>query len=90
MEKKGGGEPGGGDGRTHQVVQKLLTDDLDHLEGGLGGNRVDEHVTVDTNEVLAVHNAVLILASGVDDLGRELLALVLDDLGKGVFDGRVV
>lgn len=85
---------GGGEvesiGQTYQVVQKLLADNLDHLEGGLGRHRVDEHVTVDTDEVLAIHDAVLILAGGVDDLGRELLALVLDDLGKGVLDGGVV
>lgn len=48
---------------TYQVVQQLLADDLDHLERGLGGNRVDKHIAMDANEVLAVHDAVLILPS---------------------------
>lgn len=46
---------------TYQVVQQLLADDLDHLEGGFGRHRVDKHIAVNADEVLAVHDTVLIL-----------------------------
>ena len=101
-------------GQAYQVVEKLLTNDLDHLKGLQRCNRIDQHVAVDTDKVLAVHYAVLILhvpvkvlvslqgtcrsratgktylASGVDDLCRELLPFVLDDLAESVFNCRVV
>lgn len=51
----------GGFSETYEVVQQLLTDDLDHLEGGLGSHRVDKHIAVNADEVLAIHDAVLIL-----------------------------
>jgi hypothetical protein len=49
---------------THKVVEDLIADDAGHFEALLAGDRVDNHVAVDTNEVLRVENTVLILANG--------------------------
>lgn len=50
------------DGRmAYQVVQQLVTDGSDHLEGLLGRYRVHQHIAMDANEVLACHDTVLIL-----------------------------
>lgn len=46
---------------TDEVVEDLVADDLDHLKGLHRRNRVDEDIAVDSNEVLRVQNAVLIL-----------------------------
>lgn len=43
------------------MVENLVADDLDHLEGLHGSNRVDENIAVDSNEVLRVQDAVLVL-----------------------------
>lgn len=75
---------------THEVVQNLIPNNLDHLERGQRRDAVDEHVAVDADEVLRVEDAVLVLAGRVDDLGRVLLPLVSDLFAKGVLDGRVV
>jgi hypothetical protein len=48
-------------GETHEVVEDLIPDDARHLETLLACDRVDDHVAVDTDEVLGVKNAVLIL-----------------------------
>jgi hypothetical protein len=48
-------------GETYEVVEDLITYDTRHLEALLACNRVDNHVAMDTNEVLGVKNAVLIL-----------------------------
>ena len=45
---------------------------------------------MDADEVLRVEDAVLVLASRVYYLGREVLALVLDVLAERVLDGGVV
>lgn len=47
--------------KTYQVVQDLVSDDLDHLKGLRRSYRVHKHVPVDPNEVLRVENTVLIL-----------------------------
>ena len=72
------------------MVQDLISDDAHHLEALLAADRVDDHVAVDTNEVLRVENAVFILASGVDHLDGKVMVAVADDLAESVFDGRVV
>lgn len=46
------------------MVQDLVADDPCHLEALLGGDRVDNHVAVDADEVLRVENAVFILEGG--------------------------
>ena len=48
-------------GETYEVVEDLITNDARHLEALLAGDRVDNHVAMDTNKVLGVKNAVLIL-----------------------------
>lgn len=62
------GDEGARDGETYQVVQQLLADNLHHLEGGFGGHGVDKHIAVDANEVLAVHDTVLILYTSVSSV----------------------
>lgn len=46
---------------THQVVQDLVANDLDHFKGLRRSYRVNQHVAVDTDEVLRIKNAVFIL-----------------------------
>jgi hypothetical protein len=46
------------------VVEDLVSDDACHLEALLAGDRVDDHVTVNANEMLRVEDTVLILANG--------------------------
>lgn len=43
------------------MVEDLVADDLDHLEGLHGSNRIDQNIAVDSDEVLGVQDAVLIL-----------------------------
>jgi hypothetical protein len=43
------------------VVQNLIADDFDHFERLLIGNRVDQHVSVDTDRMAGVKDGVLIL-----------------------------
>ncbi len=52
-------------GGAHQVVEDLVPDDLDHLEGRHGRDRVDQHVAMDADEVLRVQDAVFVLAAAV-------------------------
>lgn len=62
------GDEGARDCETYEVVQQLLADNLHHLEGGFGGHRVDKHIAVDADEVLAVHDTVLILYMSVNSV----------------------
>ena len=43
------------------MVQDLVSDDPDHLEGLLRRDRVHEHISMDPNEMLGVQHAVFIL-----------------------------
>lgn len=43
------------------MVENLVADDLDHLKGLHGSNRVDENIAVNSDEVLGIQDAVLIL-----------------------------
>jgi hypothetical protein len=52
-------------GGTHEVVENLVADDARHLEALLAGDRVDNHVAMDANEVLRVEDAILILKGSV-------------------------
>lgn len=45
---------------------------------------------MNANELSTVENCVFILSCCVDDLSGIVLALVANDFGKGVLDGRVV
>lgn len=48
---------------THKVIQNLVADDACHFEALLAGNRVDNHVAMDANEVLRIEDAVFILVN---------------------------
>lgn len=43
------------------MIQNLVADDSHHLEALLATNAVDDHVSVDANEVLAIQNSVFVL-----------------------------
>ena len=75
---------------TDDVVEDLLAKDSDHLEGLLRRHRVNEHVAMDTDEVLRVHDAVLVLAGRIDYLERIVVVLDLHFLAESVFDGGVI
>jgi hypothetical protein len=45
------------------VVEDLVADDARHFEALLAGDRVDDHVAVDADEVFRVEDAVLVLQS---------------------------
>lgn len=72
------------------MIQNLVANNGNHLKRLARGNGVHDHVAMDADEVFRVQDAVLILARGVDDFGRELLALVLDGPVEGVFDRGIV
>jgi hypothetical protein len=61
-------------GGAYEVVEDLVADDACHFEALLAGDRVDDQVAVDADEVLRVKNAVLILqeAHVVSGLVRSL------------------
>lgn len=46
------------------MVEDLVADDAGHLEALLAGDRVDDHVAMDADEVLRVQDAIFILRSG--------------------------
>ena len=75
---------------TYQMIQYLIPDDSAHLKALLARDRVDDHVAMNADEVLAVEDGVLVLAGGVDDLDGEVLVAVADDFAEGVLDGGVV
>ena len=72
------------------MVEDLVADHADHIEGVSAANGVDEHVAVDADEVLVVEDGVFVLAGRVDDFHRVVMVLVVDNLAERVFDGRVV
>lgn len=72
------------------MVQDLIANDAHHFEALLAADRVDDHVAVDADEVLAVEDAVLVLAGRVDHFDREVVVAVADHFAKGVFDCGVV
>lgn len=71
-------------------VQDLVVENSDEIERGLGSHRVDQHVAMNADRILSMEDGVLVLSRGVQNLGIVFLALVLDDLVEGVFDGGVV
>lgn len=72
------------------MVQNLFPNHLHHLKARQAADRVHQHVPVNPNKVLAVQDAVLILARSVDNFRRIVLPLVPNLFAKGVFDGGVV
>ena len=43
------------------MVQDFVPDDPNHIEGLPRGHRIDQHVTMDANEMFRVENTVFIL-----------------------------
>nr|POE56727.1 hypothetical protein CFP56_33699 [Quercus suber] len=72
------------------MVEDLVSDDAAHFKALLVANRVDDHVAMNANEVLAVENGVLVLTSCIDHLDRKILILVSNYFAKGVLDGGVI
>jgi hypothetical protein len=60
------------------VIEDLVADDACHLEALLACDRVDDHVTVDTNEVLRVKDAILILVTVVTSVAFTCQSANLD------------
>jgi hypothetical protein len=58
---------------TYEVVQNLVADDARHFEALLAGDRVDDHVAVDADEVFRVEYAVFILDGGESVSRRPVL-----------------
>ena len=54
-----------GDGVHAAEVDDLVVHDLDHVEGLVICDRVDENVAMDANGMLGVEDGVLVLAKGV-------------------------
>jgi hypothetical protein len=48
-------------GDTYKVIENLVTNDACHFKALLAGDRVDNHVAMDADEMFRVENAVLIL-----------------------------
>jgi len=46
---------------TYEVVEDLVADNARHFEALLAGDRVDNHVAMDADEVFRVEDAILIL-----------------------------
>ncbi len=46
------------------MVQDLVSDDSDHLKGLSRSDRIHKHVSVDSDEVLGVQLAVIVLQHG--------------------------
>lgn len=46
---------------TYQMVENLVPNYAHHLEALLASHRIDEHVSVDTNEMFRIEYAVFIL-----------------------------
>lgn len=46
---------------TYKVVEDLVTENANHVERLLGGDRVDQNIAVNANKVFRVQNAVFIL-----------------------------
>ena len=72
------------------MIQDLIANDPTHLKALLTRNRVDDHVAVNANKVLAVKYSVLVLTRSIDDLDGEVMVAVANDFAEGVLDGRVV
>lgn len=43
------------------MVENFVSDNLDHLKGRQRRDRIDEHVAMDADEMLAIQNRIFIL-----------------------------
>lgn len=72
------------------MIQDLIPYNPHHFPTLLARNRIDNHIPMDANEVLAIKDGVFILTCSINDLDGEVLVAVADDLAEGVFDRRIV
>lgn len=63
--------------RTYQVIENLISNDANHVEGLFGCYRIDEHVAMYADEMSRVQNAVFILGTPLFN------KIVTIDLDKG-------
>lgn len=52
------------------MVQDLVSDDSDHVEGLSRSDRIHEHVSMDADEVFRVQLAVIVLEAHIHQSGR--------------------
>ena len=45
----------------YQVVQNFIPNDTDHVKRLTRGNRVDKHISMDTDEMFRVQDTILVL-----------------------------
>lgn len=72
------------------MIEYFVSNDATHLKALLAGDRIDDHVTMYTNEVLAIQNRVLVLPCCINDLGGDVLVLISNDFAERVFDGGII
>ena len=72
------------------MIQDLITNDSDHLKALLARHGVYNHITVYTNEMLAVEYSILILASSINDLHGKVLIPTSYNLAECVLNGRII
>lgn len=72
------------------MIQDLIPNNPTHLKALLAPYTVHNHVPMDPNEVLAVQDAVLVLARRVDDLYAEVVVAVPDHFAECVLDRGVI
>lgn len=75
---------------TYKVIQDLVSYNADHLEALLACDRVDDHVAMNSNKMLAIQDRVFILTGCIDDFHGVVLIPVPNDLAECVLNGRVV
>ena len=49
------------DAASYQVAENLMSNNLDHVERYAGAHRVQNHVTMNADEMLRVEDAVFVL-----------------------------
>ena len=63
------------------MVEDLVPQDADHLEGLPRSDGVDEHVAMDTDEVLRIQDAIFVLEGSRSQVGGSLQQTVLGPSG---------
>lgn len=72
------------------MIKDFVPDRLHHFKRRKRRYRVHQDVTMDSNKMLGVQDAVLVLSGRIDNLSQVVLSLKPDILAEGVLDGRVV
>ena len=72
------------------MIENLVPYNPAHFEALLASHRVDNHIPMYPNEVLAVKYRILVLASSINDLNREVLISISYDFAECIFDRWVI